>query len=317
MKFRDYYQVLAVARDASQAEIRKAFRRLARKYHPDVAKDKSTAEEQFKEINEAYEVLGDPEKRKKYDALGQDWESVEQGASGFPGASGYDHHFNGTGFSDFFEQMFGSGGYSQAADFPGFRYSPKGKGPPVPMAGQDTHADILVSLDEVIHGTKRSLSLRQINRETGVSELKKSRIRIPKGVSEGQMIRCAGLGEPGFNGGPPGDLFLRVRLEKHPVFRVADSNLYSDLPLAPWEAVLGTVAIVPTPDGDVRIKVPPMTSNGTELRIKGKGLVQGDHATRGDLYAVVQITSPTSVSEKETKLWKKLAAASSFNPRNP
>jgi curved DNA-binding protein len=317
MKFRDYYQILAVSRDASQAEIRKAFRQLARKYHPDVAKDKSTAEDQFKEINEAYEVLGDPEKRKKYDTLGHDGEGMEQGASGHPSASTYDHHFKGTGFSDFFEQMFSSGGHAQAADFRGFRSTPTGNGPPVPVAGQDTHADILVSLDEVINGTERSLSLRQINRETGASELKTSRIRIPKGISEGQMIRCAGLGEPGFNGGPPGDLFLRVRLEKHPIFRVAHSNLYSDLLLAPWEAILGTVAIVQTPDGDIRIKIPPMTSNGTELRVKGKGLLHGDHAARGDLYTVVQITNPTSISEKEVDLWKKLAAASSFTPRNP
>ncbi|MBT8037885.1 MAG: DnaJ domain-containing protein [Verrucomicrobiae bacterium] len=317
MKFRDYYQTLDVSRDASQTEIRKAFRKLARKYHPDVAKDPSSAEDQFKEINEAYEVLGDPEKRKKYDTLGHDWKHREQGASGSASAASFDHHFQGTGFSDFFEQMFSSGGYGQAADLRGFGSTSSGHRKPVPQRGHDTHADILVSLDEVIHGTERALSLRQINRETGASELKKSRIRIPKGVNEGLMIRCAGLGEPGFHGAPPGDLFLRVRLEKHPIFRVVNANLYSDLPLAPWEAILGTVTTVPTPDGEVRIKIPPMTANGTELRIKGEGLVHGDQATRGDLYTVVQITNPIALSEKEKELWKQLAAASSFNPRTP
>jgi len=317
MKYRDYYEILSVPRTASQAEIRKAFRKKARIYHPDVAKDKATAEDKFKEINEAYEVLGDPEKRKKYDTLGLDWESQAQGpghAKG-SGANRYEHQFSGTGFSDFFEQMFGSSGHAQAGGYHEYQGGPAAQGSPVPRPRQDIYADILVSLDEVVNGTERTLSLRQINRSTGASELKTSRIRIPSGIRQGQMIRCAGLGNPGSNGAPSGDLFLRTRLEKHPVFRVVESDLYTDLLLAPWEAILGAEIPVPTLGGDVKIKIPPFTSNATEFRIKGKGLPHGGAPPDSDLYAVVQITNPPTASEKETKLWKELAKVSSFSPR--
>lgn len=309
MNFRDYYDILGLKKDASHDEVRKAFRKLARKYHPDVAKNKDTAEEKFKELNEAYEVIGDPEKRKKYDALGPDWENRPQ-ASQQPSSSSYENHFTGTGFSDFFEQMFGAGAAPGAGSF---QSSMGGSHSDSPIAGQDAHADILVSLDEVAKGTERSLQLQQVNRSTGTSETKTTRIRIPQGISDGQLIRCAGLGNPGFNGGPAGDLFLHVRLEKHPDFRVIGSDLYYELYLPPWKAVLGAEISVKTLDGSVRIKIPPLIENGSELRVKAKGLPDGAAGSLGDLYAVVHLTTPTSVTEDEKALWQKLADASQEN----
>ncbi|MDB4538010.1 DnaJ domain-containing protein [Akkermansiaceae bacterium] len=311
MQFRDYYEVLEINKDASHDDIRKAFRKLARKYHPDVAEDKTTAEDKFKELNEAYEVLGDPEKRKKYDAMG----SRPQAAGAGPSASegNYDYQFDGTGFSNFFEQMFGAGGRPQSSQFRGFSGNPGASMGPMP--GQDAHADILVTLDEVVRGTERSLTLQKINRESGRRESKTSTIRIPKGISEGQLIRCAGLGEAGINGGPSGDLFLHVRLEKHPVFRVRGGDLYCELLLAPWEAVLGGEVAVPTLDGPVRIKVPKNAEPGTELRVKGRGLPTDAAGQSGDLYAVIEIALPESVTGDEAALWQKLSDLSSFNPR--
>lgn len=311
MQYRDYYKILGISRDASHDEIRKAFRKLARKYHPDVAEDKSTAEEKFKELNEAYEVLGDPEKRKKYDAMGSNRQSAGAGASSAD--ANYEYQFDGTGFSDFFEQMFGAGRRPQSSQFRGFSGHPGATAGP--MSGQDAHADILVTLDEVVRGTERSLTLQQINRETGRRESKTSTIRIPKGISEGQLIRCAGLGEPGINGGPAGDLFLHARLEKHPIFRVRGADLYCELPLAPWEAVLGGEIPVPTLDGSVKIRVPKNASAGTELRIKGRGLPTSASGESGDLYAVIEVALPDSVTDEEAALWEKLSSLSKFNPR--
>ncbi|MEJ6579073.1 MAG: J domain-containing protein [Akkermansiaceae bacterium] len=311
MQYRDYYQILGISKDASHDEVRKAFRKLARKHHPDVAKDKSTAEEKFKELNEAYEVLGDPEKRKKYDAMGSGWKSAGTGPP--PSDANYNYQFDGTGFSDFFEQMFGAGHRPQSSQFRGFSGNPGAKAGP--MAGQDTHADILVTLDEVVRGTERKLTFQQVNRETGRRESKTSTIRIPKGISEGQLIRCVGLGEPGINGGPAGDLFLHARLEKHPIFRVRGADLYCELPLAPWEAVLGGEIPVPTLDGSVKIRVPKNASVGTELRIKGRGLPTSASGGTGDLYAVIEIALPETVTEEEVALWEKLSSLSKFNPR--
>ena len=320
MEFLDYYQILDIAKDANQDEIRKKFRKLARKYHPDVAKDEVGAEDKFKEINEAYEVLGDPEKRKKYDALGSNWnqaspphsqDSYYEEAS----APEYDNQFTGTGFSDFFEQMFGAGARTDGGHYNRFAHESI-----APMVGRDTHTDILVSLEEVLHGAERTLQLRQINRSTGASEVKSTRIRIPQGITEGQLVRCAGLGNPGINGGTPGDLFLTVRLEKHPYFQVIDSDLYYHLSLSPWEAVLGSEVDVKSLESPVKIKIPPLTESGTELRIKNKGLpidsIGSSSKSYGDLYAIIHIKTPTQLSEQETQQWQKLAEISNYNPRN-
>ncbi len=317
MKFKDYYEVLGVGRSANQGEIRAAFRKLARKYHPDVAADKTTAEEKFKELNEAYEVLSDPEKRKKYDALGHDWQQMadapSHGAGGFDfGAGGQGYHFEGTGFSDFFENFFGSqgGGFGGGAARRGGGFPGAG-----PRAGRDIESEILVSLDEVMHGSERTLALSAANAPTARRTV---RIRIPMGVSEGQLIRAAGLGQPGTHGGPPGDLFLRVRLERHPDFRIDGHDVVFDLPLAPWEAVLGATVVVHTPHGASKVKIPAGTVSGTQLRLSGKGLPVTDGPggrAFGDFFACVDILTPPEVSPAERRHWEALAEISPFNPR--
>lgn len=321
VKFRDYYEILGVPRDASQDDIRKAFRKLAREHHPDVSKDKSTAEEKFKEINEAYEVLGDAEKRKKYDQLGEHWRQ----AGDFqppPGGGGHEfwqsygdeggegsYHFEGTGFSDFFENFFG--GRRTHGGFTGRGTQGRGN---APRRGRDIESEILVTLDEVMNGSERQLVIQPA--EGGKAGGRQTvTIRIPRGIAEGQMIRAAGLGEPGVAGGGPGDLFLRVHLERHPDFRAEGHDLYYDLRLAPWEAVLGATVPVQTPHGTTRIKVPPGTESGTEFRLTGKGLPKGKDGGHGDLFAVAEVVTPATATEEETRHWRALADISKFNPR--
>jgi curved DNA-binding protein len=340
VEFRDYYKVLGVERTASDDEIRKAFRKLARKYHPDVAKDKKTAEEKFKQINEAYEVLGDPDKRRKYDELGAHW---KQGSdfrpppgweqySGRPGTQGetdFEFHFGGTGFSDFFEQFFGSMGGRGAG--PGSRDGARESS----WRGQDVQADILVTLEEALNGSIRPVSLRRIvacprckgsgavNRHPcpdchgsgHIEKVDQYQVKIPAGVREGQRLRLAGRGEAGTGQGPAGDLFLNVRLAKHPDYRVEGDDLYYDLDLAPWEAVLGTQVSLPTLEGHVSIKIPPGAQNQQKLRIRRHGLPGRDGA-RGDLYAVLHLQVPERVAENERALWEQLARESRFHPRD-
>lgn len=315
VEFKDYYQTLGVSRDATPDEIRKSFRKLARQYHPDVAKDKKAAEEKFKEINEAYEVLSDPAKRKKYDSLGANWNRAEPppGAwsRGFRSQNGEEFHFGGTGFSDFFEQFFGGRGEH------GFGYEPftQGqRGGGGAMRGNDIEGDIMVTLDEAVQGSVRTISFQRRNRETGQAVSDSFRVRIPVGVSEGQMIRVPGKGEAGHNGGPAGDLYLRVRFAQHPDFRVRGADLYYDLDLAPWEAVLGTTVTIPALDGAVNVRVPPGANKGQQLRVRGRGLPAGGGA-RGDLFAVISIQMPAEVDDEERKLWQQLAQRSNFNPR--
>ncbi|MEZ5326778.1 MAG: J domain-containing protein [Verrucomicrobiales bacterium] len=325
VKFRDYYEILGVNRNASHDEIRKAYRKLARKYHPDVAKDKVLGEEKFKELNEAYEVLSDAEKRKKYDALGENWQHMGDftpppgggGSYGFHSAAeggGQEFHFEGTGFSDFFENLFGQ----RAHGFSGFTGGGSGAGPRQQshkMRGGDIEADFLVKLEETMTGSERSLVLQKAGKGRA-EEAKTVKIRVPRGITEGQLIRCAGLGQPGFNGGEPGDLFLRVRLERHPDFRVKGSDLYHDLALAPWEAVLGTTVSIKTLHGPVKIKIPEGTEAGTEFRLRDRGLPTGESNHFGDLYAVISVAVPPNVTPEERVLWADLAAKSDFNPRN-
>ena len=347
VQYKDYYETLGVSRTASDTEIKKAFRKLAREYHPDVAKNKKQAEERFKEINEAYEVLGDPAKRKKYDELGPNWQSGAEfhpppGWESFargrtsarrgPAGEGYEFHFGGTGFSDFFEQLFGSRGSRGAGSF----------GQAGPFAetdfgverGQDIEGDIMVTLEEAMRGSVRSVSIRhavvcdqcggtgQRNRRPcpacgGTGQLTKTetyQVKIPAGVTEGQRLRVAGRGEAGMGGGAAGDLYLRVRLARHPDFDVQDHNLIYEAEVAPWEAVLGTSISVPTLGGNVRIKVPPGTQNGQKLRVRGRGLPQRGGGS-GDLIVATRIEVPKRVTDSERKLWEQLARESRFNPR--
>ncbi|MEY2527800.1 MAG: curved DNA-binding protein [Verrucomicrobiota bacterium] len=317
VQFRDYYETLGVSKTASDDEIKSAFRKLARKYHPDVAKDKKTAEEKFKQINEAYEVLSDPEKRKKYDQLGANWNQPggfqpppDWGAQqGQPGGGFYRHggggdggvefEFNGTGFSDFFEQFFGGGRGRSAfggGGGQGFRREAGSE------RGSDVEADIMVPLEEALHGAKRAISLRR----AGSNKVETYQVKIPRGVHEGQRIRLAGQGEAGAGGGRSGDLFLRVRLARHPDFAVEGSDLIHEIKIAPWQAVLGAELQVPTLEGKVRLKIPPGTPGGQKFRLREHGLPTSS-GKRGDLYVVVQINIPKKITERERELWAELA----------
>ena len=321
VEFKNYYTVLGVSPDASATEIKKAYRTLAGKYHPDVAKDKTTAEEKFKELNEAHEVLSDPDKRRKYDELGANWNHPERQASrqrsgygtsaGGP-EEGSEFHFEGTGFSDFFEQFFGSrgrpsGGFGQP-------WEQGAGGEAAARHGQDIEGDILVTLAEVLHGSTRTIRLQRTDPRTGQATMQTLQVRIPPGVREDQLIRLTGKGQEGVGGGDPGNLYLRVKFAKHPDFRVRDGDLYYDLELSPWEAVVGATIRMPTLDGTISLKIPAGTTAEQQFRLRKKGLPAGD-GKRGDLYAVVSIQVPSCVAPEEKVLWEQLAAKSTFNPR--
>src|SRR5213079_3016203 len=309
VQFRDYYETLGVPKTASEDEIRSAFRKLARKHHPDVAKDKKAAEEKFKQINEAYEVLSDPEKRKKYDQLGANWN--QPGGfqpppqwGGQPGGRSYqwggdgggvEFEFGGTGFSDFFEAFFGGGrGRSAFGGFGGRQAEAE--------RGSDVEADIMVTLEEALHGSTRTVSLRR----AGSNKVENYQVKIPRGVHEAQRIRLAGQGEAGERGGKSGDLFLRVRLARHPDFSIEGSDLVHEVKIAPWQATLGDQLIVPTLEGSARLKLPPGTQGGQRFRLRGRGL-PGVSGQRGDLYVVAQISVPKKLSEREREIWEQLA----------
>ena len=312
VQFKDYYKILGVPRTASDTDIKKAFRKLAREFHPDVARDKKVAEEKFKEINEAYEVLGDAGKRKKYDELGPDWKSGADFRSpqgrrsaghqgGFPsGPSSADFEFGGTGYSSFFEQLFGA----RMRDRSG-RFSSAGAA----ERGQDMEGDIMVSLEEALKGSVRTVTVRHEDRTES------HQVRIPPGVAEGQKLRLAGRGEHGVAGGPSGDLYLNVRFARNPDFEVSGSDLIHELDLAPWEAALGKEIAVPTLDGKVNIKIPSGTSSGQKLRVRARGLPQRDGG-RGDLFVVTRLVLPAKMTDAQRQLWTQLASESNFNPRD-
>jgi curved DNA-binding protein len=322
VEFKDYYETLGVARTATADEIKKAFRKLARVHHPDVAKDKAAGEKKFKEINEAYEVLSDPEKRQKYDQLGANWDKPEfhQPGGGFEGfhqrGGTYDEgespfEFNGTGFSDFFEQFFAGTRY-HAGSFR--RTSPHADRGTMAMRGHDVEADILISLEEALKGITRQITVRRQEEYGNPGKTDSYQVKIPAGVREGKRIRLTGQGGEGHAGGPPGDLYLRVRLAKHPDFHVEGDHVYYDVELAPWEAVLGKKITIKTLDGSASLNIKPGTQAGTTLRLRGLGLpISGGQ--RGDLYAKVVIEVPEKVSDAEKALWEQLAAKSSFDPR--
>jgi curved DNA-binding protein len=329
VEFKDYYRVLGVTPKATDDEIKKAFRTLARKYHPDVAKDKKSAEEKFKEINEANEVLSNPESRRKFDQLGADWKTGAQsrpppGRGGGRSAGhatrggGDEFQFEGTGFSDFFEQFFGgrAGGARGGSPFDSQEFSGGHQRPQTALRGQDIQGDILITLDEVLKGAMRAISVRRNNARTGQEETETYQVRVPKGVQAGQTIRVTGKGGEGSNGGSAGDIYLRVRYAQHPDWQVRGADLMGHLELAPWEAVLGATVPVRTLEGSVSVKVPAGFQQGQKLRVRGKGLPAGG-AKRGDLYVEASIQVPTQAGKEEERLWKELAAASGFNPRKP
>jgi curved DNA-binding protein len=321
VEFKDYYKTLGVTRTASQTEIKKAFRKLAAKYHPDTTQDKTGAEDKFKDINEANEVLSDPDKRRKYDELGATWDRPGQQTarqsrtySGFGRdfGDGSEFHFEGTGFSDFFEQFFSrrgdpSGGFGREA-------SAGMHGEPVARQGQDIEGDILVTLTEVLQGSKRKIKLQRTDPHTGRSTAQTLQVKIPIGVRDTQLIRLSGQGQEGVGGGNAGHLYLRVKFARHPDFRVKDAHLFYDVYLAPWEAVLGATVSIPTLDGKAALKIPPGTTDKRQFRLREKGL-PNRNAARGDLHVVVSIQMPPHSTPEETVLWQQLAATSTFNPR--
>jgi curved DNA-binding protein len=325
VEFKDYYTTLGVARDASQDDIKKAFRKLARQFHPDVAKDKRGAEEKFKAVNEANEVLSDPVKRKKYDELGANWQDEgafqpppgQRGGRARAGTHGQEFHFGGTGFSDFFEQFFSGGSrYGFPEGEPGLG-DEQGSGGSRPRRGGDVEGDILVTLEEAMRGTVRPLSLQMVNPQTGETDTRSFQVRIPPGAIDGRRIRVPGQGEPGQGGGAAGDLFLRVRHAAHPDYYSREADIYHDLEVAPWEAVLGAEIMVPTLDGTIKLRVPQGTESGRQLRVRGRGLPRGKSGERGDFFVIVEVSLPTRLNSEERALWEKLRSASDFNPRVP
>jgi curved DNA-binding protein len=315
MDFKDYYATLGVTKSATEKEIKQAYRKLARKHHPDVNPGDKAAETRFKDLNEAYEVLGDPDKRRKYDELGANWRQYEQagpGAGYGAGAGGgFNAHFGGgqgarvmtpeemqemfgdaDPFSDFFHTFFGGGG-AQGGDEPGRRGAGGGRGRP--RQGRDVEQEIELGLDDAFHGTTRRLSIQHGGHSRTVD------VRIPAGISEGSRVRIAGEGEPGSLGAPSGDLYLRVRLAPHPRFERKGKDLYTKVAVPLTAAILGGEADVTTLGGkSLRLKIPPTTQSGQMLRLKGHGMpALGKPAEAGDLYATVDVQLPKAVTSEQ------------------
>lgn len=333
MAEKNFYEVLGVSKDASVADIRKAYRKLARKYHPDVNKEPG-AEEMFKEISEANDVLSDPETRKKYDTFGADFRRVPDGvdadtwaraqassrvragAGGGGGGRGgttwttgdgdttfysVGEGFEGIDLDDLFGGMFGGAG--------GRGGGARGRQSWGPIAGADQEAEAAITVEEAYKGTRRSVTL-----SGGEGGTKTLEVNIPAGVTNGQRIRLAGQGGQGTGGAAAGDLYLIVRIQPHPRYRVEKRDVFTELRLAPWEAALGTSVGLPTPAGEAKVKVPPGTSSGRKLRIAGKGL-PNPKGSPGDLYAEVRIMVPSKLTQDEKRLFEELAKVSKFDPR--
>ena len=337
MKFKDYYEILGVKRDASEDQIRQAYRKLARKHHPDLNPGDKTAEEKFKEINEANEVLSDPEKRKRYDQLGANWRdgaeftpppgwgqvNVDFGdlrdifGGGAAGASG-------GAFSDFFEMLFG-GGRASSGDSRRARTRAR---------GQDAEAEMEISLEDAHRGGRHRITLQAARgcptcNGTGTSNggvcptcrgagqvvsPKTIDVNIPPGARAGSVIRIPRQGQPGAGGAEPGDLFVKLQLKPHSAFAVTGDDLTADVPITPSEAVLGATIEVPTIDGKAEMKVPAGSQSGQRLRLRGQGLNKRGGG-RGDLYVRLKIVVPAQPSEREKQLYQELAEAGQFKPR--
>ncbi len=318
MEYKDYYAVLDVDRKASQDEIKKSYRRLARKYHPDVSKEKD-AEEKFKNLQEAYEVLKDPEKRTAYDQLGSNWKQGQE----FRPPPGWDtrsqfytaEDLGGAfsegdlgGFSDFFRNLFGGAQ---------FRSERGGAGGGFKQRGGDQHANVTISLEEAFLGTTRTFQL-QIPEMTPSGELRQSvrtiKVNIPAGTVAGQQLRLAQQGGPGLGGGPAGDLYLEIDIQPHPLFSLKDKDVYLTLPVTPWEAALGAEIKIPTLGGRVGLKLAPGSETGQKLRLRGRGMPSKSGA--GDQYAIVQIQTPPAKTDEQRQLYEQMAQVMPYNPRN-
>ncbi len=312
MKYQDYYQILGVTRDASAEDIKKAYRRLARKYHPDVSKE-ARAEERFKEVAEAYEVLREPEKRAAYDQLGNNWRAGQdfrpppgwQGSARGTGGSPFGGGFGGREFSDFFESLFSNPGGS-----PGF-----GGGRGFHSPGQSQTVALEITLEEAYHGGNRSLQLQLPERDPSGRTSTRTRtlnVKIPAGVTTGQKIRLTGQGGPGSGGGPSGDLYLEITIKPHPLYQVKGRDITLEVPLAPWEAALGGKIDVSTLGGPVTLSIPANARNGQSLRLRGRGL---PGQPPGDQFAVLRIVNPPADTEAARELFQQMARELPFNPR--
>jgi curved DNA-binding protein len=319
LEYKDYYGTLGVAKDASEDEIQKAYRKLARKYHPDINKGPD-AQARFQEINEAHEVLKDAEKRAKYDQFGSAWKQAQRtGAppSGFEdifsqfgfgggGARGVEFDLGDSGFSSFFETLFGGGqGGRVRWSFDGAPHQARQTAP-----SADSEARISLSIEEAGRGGKREISLR----DPATGRQKRLRVTIPKGIRPGQKIRLAGQGSTG-PGGRRGDLYLTVEILPHPKFRLSGSDLLTEIPVAPWEAALGGTARLPTLEGEVSIRIPPGSSSGRKIRLRGKGF-PAPGGSNGDLLAEIRIVVPKKLSDTDRRLYEQLAESSDFRARS-
>ena len=307
MKFKDYYEILGLTRSATQDEVKHAYRKLARKFHPDVSKDPD-AEARFKELGEAYAVLKDPEKRAAYDQMGSQWKAGQD----FQPPPGWDTGFEFSGgdfgagpggeHSDFFEALFG-------------RHFGTGQRGHMRAQGQDHHAKVQIDLLDAYRGAQRSIALRmpELDAEGRVAlQERKLDVSIPKGIRAGQHLRLTGQGAPGLGGGAAGDLYLEIVFKPDPKFRADGRDVYANLPLAPWEAALGAAVMAPTPEGPVRLTIPPGSVAGRQLRLKGRGI---PGTPPGDLYVVLTIALPPADSEAAREAYRAMAEAFDFNPR--
>ena len=310
MDYKDYYKIMGVERTASQDEIKRAYRKLARKYHPDVSKE-ADAEARFKEVGEAYEVLKDPDKRAAYDQLGANWKAGQEFKPPPDWDAGFEFSGGFTGdasaYSDFFESLFGHGfGPARAGSRrPGFH-----------APGEDHHARVLIDLEDAYSGAVRSITLQtpQVDHSGHVTTSQRTlNVRIPRGVKQGQRIRLSGQGSPGMGEGRAGDLYLEIEFRPHRLYKVEGRDVYLELPVTPWEAALGATIKVTTPGGPVDLKIPPGTGSGRKLRLKGRGIPD---APPGDLYVVPQITLPPADSDAARALYRKMEQELAYNPRS-
>ncbi|OBV39287.1 DnaJ C-terminal domain-containing protein [Janthinobacterium psychrotolerans] len=306
MDYKDYYKELGVDKSASEADIKKAYRKLVRKYHPDVSKE-TDADQRTKALNEAYGVLGDAEKRAAYDDLGR-----QQSAQGGPGAGGgfrpppdWGAGFESSGVddNDFFADLFAHVGGRRRANS-NFQ-----------MQGEDSHAAISIALRDSYHGATRTIVMRVPEADAQGRVVTRERtleVTIPKGVTEGQQLRMKGQGNPGSGGAPAGDLYLEIRFEQDPRYRVEGRDVFETVPVTPWEAALGGAIDVPTPSGTVSVTVPPESQTGRKLRLKGRGIPASEP---GDLYLLLEVVLPPARDDKARALYQTMAREMAFNPR--